>query len=399
MKKILMLGGAHTQVPSIKKAVEMGFYTISCDYLPNNPGHKYSHEYHNVSTTDKEAVLALAKKLKVDGVVCYASDPSAMTAAYVSEKMGFPSSPYKSVEILSNKDKFRAFMQKNGFYCPKAKGYAEDDVQKAFNEITEFSLPVVVKPVDSCSSKGVTILKDTSKLKEAIDYALSFSRAKRFIIEEYFEKDGYQLGGDGFSVNGELVFRCFSNSHMYAINPIVPFGESFPYILSSEIQTKIHNEFQRVLTLLDMRTGAYNLEARLNKNGDIFILEVGARNGGTRIPQVIQYATGVNMVEYTIKAAMGMDCSDLKMVKPTGFWSVYEVHSTENGIFKEFWIDESLKKNNIVDFQAFHKKGDEVEAAYHEGAISGNMILKFASQEEMIDKMDNMYNWVKVVLE
>ena len=394
-----MLGGAHIQIPSIKKAVEMGFHTITCDYLPDNPGHKFAHEYHNVSTTDKEAVLTIAKKLKVDGIVCYVIDPSASTAAYVSEKMGFPTSPYKSVDILSSKDKFRAFLQDNGFNCPKAKGYGEDEVQKALGEITEFSLPVVVKPVDSASSKGVTILEDTTKFKEAIEYALSFSRAKRFIVEDFIEKVGYQLGGDGFSVNGELVFRCFSNSHTYAINPIVPFGESFPYILPNEIQTKIHNEFQRVLTLLDMKTGAYNLEARLNKNGDIFILEIGARNGGTYIPQVIQYATGVDMVEYTIKAAMGMDCSDLKMVEPNGFWAAYEIHSTENGIFKEVWIEESFKRNNIVEFESFHKKGDKIVAAYHEGAISGILILKFASQEEMIDKMDNMYNWVKVVLE
>ena len=401
MKKVLMLGGSHIQIPSIKKAVEMGFYTISCDYLPDNPGHKFAHEYHNVSTTDKEAVLELAKKLEIDGVVCYASDPGALTAAYVCEKLGFPTSPYPSVDILSNKDKFRAFLQDNGFNCPKAKGYTKDDVQKAFNEIGEFSFPAVVKPVDSSASKGVTILEDASKLKEAIEYALSFSRAKRFIIEEFIEKVGYQLGGDGFSVNGELVFRCFSNSHTYAINPIVPFGESFPYILPTEIQTKLHNDFQRVLTLLGMQTGAYNLEARLNKNGEIYILEVGPRNGGTWIPQVIQYATGVDMVEYTIKAAMGMDCSDLRMVEPNGFWAVYEIHSTENGIFKEIWVEESFKKNNIVEFDEFHKKGDKVEAAFHEGAnaLSGIMIVKFASQEEMIDKMDNMYNWVKVVLE
>ncbi len=394
-----MLGGLPIQVPAIKKAVEMGFYVITADYLPSNPGHQFAHEFHNVSITDKDAILELAKKLEVDGVVCYALEPGAPTAAYVCEKLGFPSSPYKSVDILSTKDKFRAFLQDNGFNCPKAKGYSEDDVQKALNEITEFSLPAVVKPVDSASSKGVTILEDVSKLKEAIEYALSFSRSKRFIIEDFIERVGYQLGGDGFSVNGELAFRCFSNSHTYAINPIVPFGESFPYILPRETQTKIHNEFQRALTLLGMKTGAYNLEARLNKNGDIFILEIGARNGGTYIPQVIQYATGVDMVEYTIKAAMGMDCSDLKMVEPNGFWAAYEIHSTESGIFKEIWIEESFKKNNIVEFEAYHKKGDKIEAAYHEGAISGLLILKFASQEEMIDKMDNMYSWVKVVLE
>lgn len=70
-----MLGGSLYQVYAIKEAVKMGYYVITCDYLPNNPGHQYAHEYYNVSTTDKEAVYELAKRLQVDGVVAYASDP------------------------------------------------------------------------------------------------------------------------------------------------------------------------------------------------------------------------------------------------------------------------------------------------------------------------------------
>ena len=101
MKKVLMLGGSLYQVYAIKEAVKMGYYVITCDYLPNNPGHQYAHEYYNVSTTDKEAVYELAKRLQVDGVVAYASDPAAPTAAYVCEKLGLPTSPYNSVEILS----------------------------------------------------------------------------------------------------------------------------------------------------------------------------------------------------------------------------------------------------------------------------------------------------------
>ena len=111
MKKILLLGGANTQIPSILTAKKMGYYTITCDYLPDNPGHKFADEYHNVSTTDKEAVLALAKELQIDGILAYATDVAAATAAYVSEAMGFPTSPYKSVDILTNKDKFRAFLE------------------------------------------------------------------------------------------------------------------------------------------------------------------------------------------------------------------------------------------------------------------------------------------------
>ena len=92
-KRVLMLGGSLAQIPSIKKAKEMGLYVITCDYLPDNPGHKFADEYHNVSTTDKEKVLELAKGLNIDGIVCYASDPAAPTAAYVAEMLGLPTYP------------------------------------------------------------------------------------------------------------------------------------------------------------------------------------------------------------------------------------------------------------------------------------------------------------------
>ena len=399
MKKILMLGGMHTQLPAIKKAKEMGFYVITADYLPNNPGHKFAHEYHNVSITDNEAILELAKKMSVDGIVSYANDFGVISAAYACEKLGLPTSPYKSVDILSNKDKFRTFLKDNGFNTPQAKGYSESDIREALNEITEFSLPVVIKPVDSNGCRGITTLTDLPKLKKQIEYALSFSKVKRFIIEEFVERDGYQVGGDGFSVNGDLAFRCFSNSHFDAKSNFIPFGESFPYVKSTEVHTKIHNEFQRLLTLLDMKSTAYNFEARLNKNGDIFIMEAAPRNGGTYIPQVTHYATGVDMVEYSIKAAMGMDCSDLKMVEPNGFWAVYEVHSFDEGTLKDIWIDDSFKRNNLVEFDMFRQIGDKIKAAVDESGLFGIMILKFATQEEMIEKMNNMYNWVKVVLE
>ena len=106
-KRILFLGGSKFQIPPIVYAKEQGHYVITCDYLPDNPGHAFADEYHNVSTTDQEAVLELAEILKVDGIVAYASDPAAPTQAYVCNKLGLPSNPYDSVEILARKDYFR----------------------------------------------------------------------------------------------------------------------------------------------------------------------------------------------------------------------------------------------------------------------------------------------------
>jgi formate-dependent phosphoribosylglycinamide formyltransferase (GAR transformylase) len=88
MKKLLLLGGLRYLIPIIKSAQKMGYYVITCDYIPDNIAHQYANEYHNISILDKDAVLALAMKLKIDGIMSFAVDPGVTTAAYVSNQMG-----------------------------------------------------------------------------------------------------------------------------------------------------------------------------------------------------------------------------------------------------------------------------------------------------------------------
>ena len=398
MKKILLLGGANTQIPSILTAKKMGYYTITCDYLPDNPGHKFADEYHNVSTTDKEAVLALAKELQIDGILAYATDVAAATAAYVSEAMGFPTSPYKSVDILTNKDKFRAFLEENGFCTPRARGYSS--VEEAKKDLENFKFPVMVKPVDSAGSKGVARMDDAGQLEELVENALQYSRCKRFIIEEYVEKYRYQIAGDGFSVDGKLVFRCFANEHFSnkAASPYVPIGESFPYDMPKEVHEKVHAEIQRLLTLLDMKTQAYNFDIRIDKDYNVYLMEVGPRNGGNMIAQVIEKATGIPFVEYMLKAAMGEDCSDLKMVEPEGFWSCYILHTLKEGNFKGIQYTDEIKKN-IVEEHIHVKEGEKLIPFTGSNGTVGVLILRYDSMEEMLHKMDNMYDYITVEVE
>ena len=398
MKKILLLGGANTQIPSILTAKKMGYYTITCDYLPDNPGHKFADEYHNVSTTDKEAVLALARELQIDGILAYATDVAAATAAYVSEAMGFPTSPYKSVDILTNKDKFRAFLEENGFCTPRARGYSS--VEEAKKDLENFKFPVMVKPVDSAGSKGVARMDDASQLEELVENALQYSRCKRFIIEEYVEKYRYQIAGDGFSVDGKLVFRCFANEHFSnkAASPYVPIGESFPYDMTKEVHEKVHAEIQRLLTLLDMKTQAYNFDIRIDKDYNVYLMEVGPRNGGNMIAQVIEKATGIPFVEYMLKAAMGEDCSDLKMVEPEGFWSCYILHTLKEGNFKRIQYTDEIKKN-IVEEHIHVKEGEKLIPFTGSNGTVGVLILRYDSMEEMLHKMDNMYDYITVEVE
>ena len=394
-----MLGGSIYQTYAIKAAREMGYYVITCDYLPGNPGHEFAHEYHNVSTTDKEAVLSLAKALKVDGVVAYASDPAAPTAAYVCEKLGLPTSPYKSVEILSKKHLFRKYLAEHGFNVPKARSYKT--YEEADREIDDFQLPVMVKPVDSSGSKGINKLTDKSQLKAFVEDALSYSRDKIFLIEEFIVKNGPQISGDAFSVDGELVFHCLGNE-FYSTKvdkDFAPLGECWPTVMPKEVIDTLEKDLQRLISSLSMKSNAYNVEAIYGEDGKVYILELGARSGGSLIPQVTTLATGVDMVPYVIKAALGEDCSDLKMAPVKGFWSNYMAHANETGKYAGIEYDEDFKRKHLVDYVTDTKIGDVVHKYRDAQDCVGELILKYENREQMDEVIESMDKYVRIKVE
>lgn len=400
-KRLLMLGGSLYQTYAIKEAKRLGYYVISCDYLPSNPGHKFADEYHNVSTTDKDAVLRLATELKVDGVVAYASDPAAPTAAYVCENLGLPTSPYKSVEILSNKDLFRAFLQEHNFTCPKAMGFTTYD--DALAHIDEFKFPVMVKPVDSSGSKGINKMTDKSQLKAFVEDALNYSRGKRFLIEEFIVKKGHQISGDAFSVDGKLVFHCLGNE-FYDPNcdkDFAPLGECWPFQMDHKYIEDLEEQLQRLMTLLDMKSNAYNVEAIVGEDDKVYLLELGARSGGSLIPQVTECATGINMVTWVIRAAAGdpIDLSvlDGKMEMPiNGYWSNYMVHSNATGKFQSITYNPEFEKNHLVDFVNDLHEGDEVHRFRDAQDCIGEFILRYDSMDQMFGVIKNIESYISI---
>lgn len=400
MKKLLLLGGSAQQVVAIETAKRLGCYTVLCDYLPDNPGQYAADKFYLVSTTDKEAVLEVAKNENVDGVLAYASDPAAPTAAYVAEKMGLPGSPYRSVDILCNKDKFRAFLAENGFCTPKARGY--EDTSAAAKDLKDgvFTFPVIVKPVDSSGSKGVGRIDTADEISEKLEYAMSFSRGHKIIVEEFVEKFGYQIAGDGLSIDGKLVFRCFANDHFdpKCENPFVPVSASFPYNMPDDVQTKIHNEIQRLLTLLDMGTTTYNFDMRIDKDYNVYLMEVAPRDGGNYIPDIIKYCTGVDLVECAVKAAMGMSLDDVSMSPYDSFYAYYAVHSYESGRLKSIDIDENARWK-IVEDHIIVKAGDEITTFTGANTTLGILLMKFDSMAEMLDMMDDSEKWINVKVE
>ncbi len=396
-KKIMFLGGSIFQIPPIKYAKSQGHYVITCDYFPDNPGHKFTDEYHNVSTTDKDVILKLSRKLKIDGIITYASDVSAPTVAYVGNKLGLPSNPYESVLKLVQKDLFRIFLKENNLNFIKANSfYNFEDAIDFFDEIKK---PVLIKPVDSSGTKGISKIFGLNELKKAFEYALKYSIIKKVIVEEFIQRKNYQVAGDGFIVGENLKFRCFGNEHFDNLcNPLVPIGESFPSVLSNIIQNKAHKKIQTILSLLDMKIGALNFDYLIDENDQIYILEIGPRNGGNLIPEVTKHVTGIDMIKYTVDIALDESCNGLKMLKPKGYYSSYIIHSIKDGILKEINFEKEIEKN-IIKRMIFVKNGQRVERFDNASLGLGALILKYDHQDEMLEKMDNMENYIKIIVE
>lgn len=398
-KKILLLGGSAQQIIAITTAKRLGLATVLCDYLTDNPGQHYADKYYPVSTTDKEAVLEIALLEQIDGIMAYASDPAAPTAAYVAEKLGLPGNPYKSVETLCNKDQFRNYLFEHGFCTPKAKGYT--DIQNALDDIKKgmFAFPLIVKPVDSSGSKGVGRINTFEDAESRLKYAFDFSRAKRIIVEEWVEKYGYQIAGDGLSIDGKLVFRYFANDHFNpeCTNPFVPISASFPYNMPKSVQDKVHDTIQRLLTKLQMKTCTYNFDIRIDKDYNVYLMEVAPRDGGNYIPDVIRYATGVDLVECSVKAAIGETIVLPESVVADGFWSYYAVHSLENGILDQICISSEAERK-IVEKHLTKFPGDEINAFVGANSTLGCFVMRFDSLEEMLHMMDHSEKWIQVKL-
>jgi len=393
-KRILLLGGSAQQVIAVETAKRLGYYTILCDYLPDNPGQHAADKFYLVSTTDKDAVLQVAQKERIDGVLAYASDPAAPTAAYVAEKLGLRTNPYQSVDTLCNKDKFRQFLARNGFHTPQAEGYSSKE--EAERCINTFLLPVIIKPVDSSGSKGVTVLYNLEDLEVALEHAFSYSRSHRIIIEEFIEKKHpFLIGGDIFVQDGKVILWGLMNCHRdHTVNELVPVGKSFPLNLDEADICNVKKTLQDMVNMLDIQYGAMNVEVIVDKNNNVWPIDIGPRNGGNMIPDLLGMIFNIDIVEMTVRAAMGEPISS-DIGEGIPFYATHNLHVNKTGNFEKVTFTDEVARY-IVRKHIYKQKGDLVEYFDNAAKAIGIVFLKFDSEEEMNCVLSNINDYIKV---
>ena len=389
-KKLMLLGGIRYLLPVIEAAHKQGYYVITADYLPDNIAHKYSDEYVNVSIIDKEAVLKAAQEKEIDGIMSFGVDPGVVAASYVQNQMGLPSfGPFESVEILQNKDKFRAFLTQHGFNVPWAFGFST--VEDAWENKDKFAYPLIVKPTDSAGSKGVRRVDEEQELLSALQYAQEHSIKGNIIVEEFIEKEGCSSDSDCFSVDGELKIATFSAQRFdeYAAGTFVPAAYSWPSTMSMQPESELRSELQRLLSLLRMQTSIYNVETRIGKNGKPYIMEVSPRGGGNRLAEMVRYSTGVDMITAAVRAAVGDPIGEVVQQPLNGHWAEVILHSQQDGTFQELSLSKEIKPF-VYEEDLWVKPGDQVSSFIGANDAIGTFVLKADSAEKIESFVGNI---------
>lgn len=380
MKKILILGGSFAQVPFIIEAKKRGYFTVLIDYLPENPGRELVDEYYNCSTTDRDKVTEIALQVRPDVVFSYASDPAAPVAAFVAEKLGLQCNSLQSIRLLTEKHLFRELQATNGFNCPKYMTVSDEGFNQ-FSVDEELAFPVIVKPTDASGSKGVSRVDSLEELGAAIATAAPFSRNRKIIVETFIDNEIADVHGDGFVVEGQLVFHCLGD-HLYGneSHPFNPTGTSWPSVVEEEAINRIIADVQEIITLSGFRNGAVNIEARIDGEGKHYIMEIGPRNGGHFVPSAVRYASGFDSL------AACFDMLDQKnIIFPTGKLtpSAYiALHSETEGTLKNITFCDKIKPF-VRNFYQYIPLGGKVRSFSAADAVIGIMLLTFTSQEEM----------------
>lgn len=394
----MLLGGIRYLLPVIQAAHEQGYYVITADYLPDNIAHRYSDEYVNVSIIDKEAVLLAAREKQIDGIMSFGVDPGVLAASYVQNQLGLPSfGPYESVEILQNKDKFRAFLAKHGFNVPWAYGFSSEE--EAWNAHDKFSYPLIVKPTDSAGSKGCSRVDCEEQLQTAIEYALNFTISGRIIVEEFLEKKGCSSDTDSYSQDGQLRFVsfCAQRFDVKAFNPYTPAAYSWPSTFTDEEEAYLTQDIQRLITLLGLKTAVYNIETRVGQNNKPYIMELTPRGGGNRLCEMLRYATGVDMITAITRAMVGDEPDVIEQKPYNGHWAEVILHADKDGEFLGLEIAPSLPAE-IIEKDLWVVPGDCVHSFKAANDAIGTLVLRFNNAEDLEVALANPSSWLKILV-
>ena len=300
MSKLAIIGASYLQLPLVKKAKEMGIETVCFAWEEGAVCKDICDRFYPISIIEKEAILKVCQEEKIDGITTIASDTAVVTVNFVASRMGLRSNPDEYSEVTTNKYKMRQCFMDNG--VPSPKFTLVDDADHY--QITGFRFPLIVKPTDRSGSRGVEKVLDPVQLEEAILRARKESFEHKAIIEEFVT--GREISVESISNEGKHAILQITDKVTTGAPFFVELEHHQPSSLPEDIKSRVREIVLHALDALHIKYGASHSELKITEDGDIRVIEIGARMGGDFIgSNLVQLSTGYDFLRGVIEVALG----------------------------------------------------------------------------------------------
>lgn len=353
--KAFVIAGGVPQIELIKQLKSRGITTVLADGNPNAVARPYADQFYHVNIFDVPAVKAIAEKEKVDFLLTVCADQVLLVVAEVSELLGLPCYiDFKTAQDVSDKIRMKRIFKE--IHVPTT-DYVETD-HLDMDAISHLRYPLVVKPVDAYSSRGVRKAENEAELKRFYAEAQQISRSGGVIVEEFFSGD--EISVDAFVVNGKAKILAVTNSEkVKSDDRFVIFRGRYPVAASEAVLRQIEDIAQKIADGFGL-VNAPLLIQLLNHGDDVSVLEFCARTGGNMKWLLIKYSCGVDVITATIDITLGKE-PDLTR-KDTGHKIVVDDFIYCNpGVFDHFeGFEEMVEQGYINEFHPVRRKGTEM---------------------------------------
>lgn len=380
MKKLVIVGANNFQLPLIKKAKELGMETHVFAWEKGAVGKEFADRFYPISIIEKERILKEVAGIKPDGIVSIASDLAIATVNHVAAKLGLIGNSLACTMVTTNKYAMRECLSQGGLPCPK---YTMSvDLEEISGICGDF--PLIVKPTDRSGSRGVTKVSNEKDMAGAIARARSESFIGGHIVEQFIVGQEYSV--EMISWQGEHYFLQITEKETSGEPYYVEKAHHQPAALPVLLQEKVIALVKKSLTCLGVESGASHSEILLTAEGEIYIVEIGARMGGDYIgSHLVELSTGYDFVKGVIDIALG-NFDGIRKSEPmySGIYYIFAKPGILNII-----ISHAEKHPEIVFSEVYCKIGNEMKEVKESNERAASYIYrsatgKFGHSDEII---------------
>lgn len=401
---IMVIPGAYAQIPLISKIKELGYQVLCVNPYKDSPAFPYADYAEQYDILDVESCTEMAKKYKVCAVISDECDIAMPTVAAVSESLGIPSIGLHLAKLYTNKTEMRRFSRMHGFPCPE---YCQcESIDQARQFFLKLEIPkMIIKPLDSNSSRGVYTIHSVEELEEKFDASMSFSHSSQAVLcEEYIE--GTEFTVDGIMLNGKHYSLVISKKKHYFHHPNIACELYFSQTDPEFDYDRLRNQNDDYVETSGLPFGFTHAEYKYN-GSEFVLIEIGARGGGNFISShVVPVLTGLDNYRLLIEHTLNPDAYDVyvpdqKLKDRCCVLKFFDVDSEHSGkTIRKIEGEDFLKTNpKVIKYELHFKLGDKIYMADDDSKRIGYYIAYGDTKAELDRLMKDIENKVRFEFE